>query len=312
MDNKLLTIAIPTFNRSDLLDNQLEWLAKTIVGFEDYCEIIISNNCSTDHSEEVIQRWEKSFRNFDFKVNHNPRNIGAIKNIALCIKMATAKHVWVISDDDHLFKDSISKVIEKLKNSPELGILLLNFTSFDINKKQSGDKWLPLEDDKQSCNGQSLFDEIFAFNGGWGALIFTSALVYRRDLAQEAIEAWQSGLENLMCQLYITAYCAKHGSMCVTNDAYLQYVHGRSFFNATPNFIKLNYVDKVAVYLKLIKMGYSPLLCKERILEIYFGHYRPAMIARLLVKRPWLTARTMISGFKLIFQAFAETMLKRS
>ncbi|MCC5625684.1 glycosyltransferase family 2 protein, partial [Nostoc sp. CHAB 5715] len=38
--NKLLTIAIPTFNRASLLDKQLAWLAQAIKGFEDDCEIL--------------------------------------------------------------------------------------------------------------------------------------------------------------------------------------------------------------------------------------------------------------------------------
>ena len=42
---KLLTIAIPTYNRAALLDKQLAWLATAIKGFESECEIIISDNC---------------------------------------------------------------------------------------------------------------------------------------------------------------------------------------------------------------------------------------------------------------------------
>lgn len=49
--NKLLTIVIPTFNRAILLKQQLTWLAKAIKGFESECEIIISDNCSTDIPE---------------------------------------------------------------------------------------------------------------------------------------------------------------------------------------------------------------------------------------------------------------------
>jgi hypothetical protein len=43
--NKLLTIAIPTYNRADLLDKQLTWLSQGIKGFESECEILVSDNC---------------------------------------------------------------------------------------------------------------------------------------------------------------------------------------------------------------------------------------------------------------------------
>ena len=54
--NKLLTIAIPTYNRAALLDKQLAWLAIAIKGFESECEIIISDNCSTDNTPGVVKK----------------------------------------------------------------------------------------------------------------------------------------------------------------------------------------------------------------------------------------------------------------
>ena len=44
--SKLLTISIPTYNRAQMLDRQLKWLASEVLGNEGDCEIIISDNCS--------------------------------------------------------------------------------------------------------------------------------------------------------------------------------------------------------------------------------------------------------------------------
>jgi glycosyltransferase involved in cell wall biosynthesis len=60
--NKLLTIAIPTYNRADLLDKQLEWLSQAIKGYESECEIFVSDNCSSDHTQEIIQKWQDILR----------------------------------------------------------------------------------------------------------------------------------------------------------------------------------------------------------------------------------------------------------
>ena len=37
---RLLTIAIPTYNRAQLLDRQIEWLSQAIRGYEDDCEVL--------------------------------------------------------------------------------------------------------------------------------------------------------------------------------------------------------------------------------------------------------------------------------
>jgi len=86
--NQLLTIGLPTFNRSQLLDKQLAWLAQSIQGFESNCEIIISDNCSTDNTPEVIKKWQTTFQNTTLKLNRNIENIGPIRNIAYCISEA--------------------------------------------------------------------------------------------------------------------------------------------------------------------------------------------------------------------------------
>ncbi len=94
--NKLLTIAIPTYNRASLLDKQLAWLSEAIKEFESECEILVSDNCSTDNSQEVINKWQETLSNITLKVNRNSENIGVMKNIAYCLKAARTKYVCAI------------------------------------------------------------------------------------------------------------------------------------------------------------------------------------------------------------------------
>ncbi|MGK7888564.1 MAG: glycosyltransferase family 2 protein [Leptolyngbyaceae cyanobacterium] len=304
MNTKLLTISIPTYNRSELLDKQLEWVINSIKGLEEFCEIIVSNNNSTDNTKDIIQKWKDLSGEADFKVYHNKENIGAIRNIANCIKMATSKHVWVMSDDDRIFDTTLEKVINLLKNSSDLGLLFLNYSTYNLETGISSQKGFPLEE-KESSNGQALFEEVFTLKYGWGALIFTTALIYRTDLAQKAISEWETGVENLMFQLYITAFCALHGPMRVTKDTYLEYAHGRSFFIAKKYFIKMHYVDTVEVYLKMMQMGYSKQLCKRNILTIVREPQEWLIAIKLLIKRPLLTIKSVTSGFILALEALA-------
>ena len=47
-----LSVAIPTYNRSYFLDNNLKQLFKE---YDNNFEIIIQNNASTDNTEEVVE-----------------------------------------------------------------------------------------------------------------------------------------------------------------------------------------------------------------------------------------------------------------
>ena len=97
---KLLTIAIPTYNRAKLLDTQLAWLAHAVKGFEDEIEIFVSDNCSTDNTQDVIKKWQAHLSNMTFNSCKNVENIGVMKNIKQCYMSASTKYVWTIGDDD--------------------------------------------------------------------------------------------------------------------------------------------------------------------------------------------------------------------
>lgn len=55
MNNRLLTISIPTYNRALLLNDQLAWFAGAVKGNEELCELIVSDNASSDATREVVE-----------------------------------------------------------------------------------------------------------------------------------------------------------------------------------------------------------------------------------------------------------------
>ena len=116
---KLLTIAIPTYNRAELLNKQLTWLSQAIKGFESECEILVSDNCSTDHTQSIISKWQSILSNITFKSNKNPENIGVMRNIIYCLGAATTKYVWTIGDDDPIQERAVAYVINKIQQNED-------------------------------------------------------------------------------------------------------------------------------------------------------------------------------------------------
>ena len=203
----LLTIAIPTYNRAQLLDQQLAWLSGAIQGLETQCEIIISDNCSTDHTPEIIQKWATVLEMAALKVVRQDHNIGAVRNIADCINTASSRHVWTISDDDKINDDTISYVLTALKEYPELALLVLNFSSHEVKTgRLRYEHCFQVENDDVNPNGKAVFENCLQGEDP-GGIALTTALIYRTDLAQRALQTWSSGLDNLAVQMYWTGYC---------------------------------------------------------------------------------------------------------
>ncbi len=80
---KLLSITIPTYNRAPQLHIQLAWFANEIEGFEDECDITVYDNCSTDHTQAVIQEWQQVMGETTLRSIRNSENIGGMRNLAL-------------------------------------------------------------------------------------------------------------------------------------------------------------------------------------------------------------------------------------
>jgi abequosyltransferase len=287
--NSLLTIAIPTFNRAHLLDRQLAWLANSINSFESECEIIISDNCSTDTTPKVIQKWQPIFASTQLHINRNSENIGAIKNIAYCINNATSKYVWTISDDDTIYDQTLAYVLKNLRANPELSLLILNFSNFNIKTNQQRFlRCFDVENDDVNPDGKAVFERCLLVDFA-GGVALTTALVYRTATAQRALQEWTSGLDNLAVQIYITGFCALHGSVKVTQDAYLQCNTGTNFWKEDSKLaFQLRYLDIPAVFYKLSRIGYSKKLCLSMIFSQYermiFDHFHLRSFYRGLKK----------------------------
>jgi len=291
----LLTIGIPTFNRAQLLDKQLAWLAQAIQGLESECEVIVSDNCSTDNTAEVIEKWRPVLSTVTLKANRNSENIGAVRNIAYCINMATSKYVWTIGDDDPIQEQTLAYVLQSVSAQPDLALLILNFSKRDARtNKINFERCFAIENDIISSDGKSVFERCLEERSGSGVSL-TTALVYRSDLAQRALQQWSSGLSNLLVQLYWTGFCAFHGSVKVTKDNYLECTGGtHHFIEDKKAFLNLAYVDTPEVFIKLMNLGYSPRICRQLLLK-QFRNYR--WLISLMLKQTPVTTLHVLSRY---------------
>lgn len=100
MPSVLLTIAVPTYNRAQLLKQCLSALAREFEN-DDRVEIIVSNNASTDNTVEVVEQHRNAALP-GLRYFQNEQNLGPDLNIRQCFDKAKGKYVWIFSDDDAL------------------------------------------------------------------------------------------------------------------------------------------------------------------------------------------------------------------
>lgn len=306
--NKLLTIAIPTYNRANLLDKQLTWLSKSIKGFESECEIIVSDNCSADHTKEVIKKWQQYFQNVAFQANRNSENIGVMKNIAYCINAATSKYIWTIGDDDPIQERTLSYVVKNLQEYPDLSLFILNFSCrYEPTGELIFQRCFEIENEEISEDGKAVFERCLQANhSGVG---FMTAQVYRTKDAQVAVRDWSSGLSNMEAQVYWTAFCAARGSAKVSKETYVESAFGSSYWMREPKILlKMQYIDLPRLYVKLIEIGYSRKFCRKLVLKHFFKNNWRVFFGAL--KRwPVLAVKTIIPYLALVGESAWQFVL---
>lgn len=107
-----LTIAIPTYNRNEILKNNLRILMPQITSD---CRLLILDNCSDVPVSDSLGDIIGEYASVDINVIRNSYNLGLTGNILRCFEMCNDPWLWVLGDDDEVKEGAIEQIINDLK-----------------------------------------------------------------------------------------------------------------------------------------------------------------------------------------------------
>lgn len=118
MVNKpVLSLCIPTYNRSEILNNTLMSLFNNPEFDNELVEVIVSDNCSTDNTKEVVAKYPK------VKYFCNEKNVRD-SNFAIAINYATGEYIRLFNDTlsfkPNMLHFMLSKIQENLDSKINL------------------------------------------------------------------------------------------------------------------------------------------------------------------------------------------------
>lgn len=129
IDYPSVTIGIPTYNRSHKTLIQ----AISCACNQDYpnLEIVISDNCSTDNTEEVVSK----IKDKRIKYIRQENNIGPNRNFNACLNAAKSDYFLLLHDDDLIDADFVSTCMKKAKYSRKYGVIRTGTRIININNE---------------------------------------------------------------------------------------------------------------------------------------------------------------------------------
>ncbi len=125
----VLTIAIPTWNRSPYLQLNLVQLRKEMATLpHGLIELIISDNASEDATQSVIATAVSG--GLSVSNVRNSANIGSDANIAQCFNLARGRYVLILGDDDLLVDGALASLVSLLEHN-DFGVVCLRTFGYD-------------------------------------------------------------------------------------------------------------------------------------------------------------------------------------
>ena len=106
----LLTIAIPTYNRLPYLKDLLPELIRQCQPYNEI-EILVKDNDSVDGTWSYLCDMKRH----NIRVDTNYSNVGGEENCIRCVEEARGEYVWIFPDDELLCPNGIATAISFLK-----------------------------------------------------------------------------------------------------------------------------------------------------------------------------------------------------
>lgn len=173
---KLLTICIPTYNRSDHVIAHLELFLKELSSYQTLVDIKVADDFSEQKHKDRLARYHDE--NGFFSLEFNSENLGLIGNInSLCLK-SESQYVWFLGDDDVVKPGALSEIVEILI-STEVDFLFLNYDVFYEIPERSFSTNQMLGFKGQLTEDRNFVVEFFKKNGT--ACMFMSSGIHKVD-----------------------------------------------------------------------------------------------------------------------------------
>ena len=202
----LLTVAVPTFNRADLITETLASLETACAGRADRVEVLVVDNASPDATAAAVRAFEGRLPGLRYQ--RQDVNAGGEANFYRCYEAALGRFVWVVGDDDLVEPEAVDRILAALEEGA--GAIVVNYSVWNSNFSEClKGRFLPLDRDQVLASSD---DAMAAFGGG---LSFTASVVLER--APLVARGRAQFLRHSACGLSFldSAYCGVSGRRVV-------------------------------------------------------------------------------------------------
>lgn len=205
MNNKILSICIPTYERCDylryLLTNIVEQLTKdNLWGLVEVC---VSDNGSGDGTTAMVNEYLQKYSNFKYYVQ--PENLGFDRNILQTASMAEGEYCWFFGSDDKFEEGAIKRIIDVIRDYNGISGITVDVNGYDITMSKIVPSKFGLRNTFVGYDAESIYIPLGIYYG------YLSAQVIKKVLWDEVLEKYPvHNYYNAYVHVYIIAQIVKN------------------------------------------------------------------------------------------------------
>ena len=142
---------VPIYNGERYLERLFTSLLSQDIPYLEY-EIVCVDDCSKDHSGDVIEQYQTQYENI--RLIRNKVNSRVATNVNTLIAAAQGQYFWIIGQDDYIEPNCLGQLYKRLEEE-RLDVLLFNYRRvfedettqsecmvFKSSQKQKGIDWI--------------------------------------------------------------------------------------------------------------------------------------------------------------------------
>jgi len=262
---KVLTIALPTYNREIKILQLLDFLSNEFICLSDKekeaIQVYISDNCSFDNTENVVKTSQLfTSTKIEIKYTKNSKNLGLLGNLTKLYSTTNSNYIWLMGDDD-CYKPGIVKMVLKQCLFNEYSYIFINHSTIMNGKTINASV---LKDLNYKRTDKEVIWDLYRASGT--VMMFMSACVYKMDYVSKFISKY--GV-NLVTPCSLSFYCAAKGQTKIIKEPMI--INDWTNISWTKFSQRVFYIQIPLMLTKMPYWGYSYVKCYERIFCIWSG-----------------------------------------
>ncbi|GHU12764.1 hypothetical protein FACS189449_07050 [Alphaproteobacteria bacterium] len=275
-----LEVFIATYNRADMLQEALcSICVQTAKGFK----IKILDNCSTDHTKDVVEKIKKRYLQREIEFIGNDENTGPSGNFLRAQKLASAEYVMVFHDDDIMHPRYIEAAMEIILRQKDVSVVIGACKDFHDEQSKIFD-CVP-SNDVFLCGAQGLITTLLMRTFNFGSII------YRTDYFKNTIS--RNDIFGIVADKPFVIDAIKDGKAALFKDPYVLYrIHSEQDSNIgqTADFMEhlLSLVDYYREKLEPCNGKVNHIMCRLCVCAYVMILYRWGGLRRTISKSDFI------------------------